>query len=562
MKHDTSAILPFIKKLNADYWLPAIQREFVWKEAQICKLFDSLMRGYPIGSFLIWETKSPIRRRKFCQDWHKDIDSTGYFLQADESKKRLVLDGQQRLNALLVGCMGSFSKKLLHFNITSRSRSSTQAAGEIPEALYEFSFRDFTKNRDWNWVSFKSILESPVEGAIKITSSLKQNLDCDGFRNNHELILENIDKAIHTFKFHPYCAYMLLSKEECNDNYDDNDVVEIFVRANSGGTKLEKSELLFALLASKWDEASEKLGELESTLEDFGFIFSRDYFLKACLILLGKKAQYDVKKFRNEETLEELKRQWQKISDAITDVVNFLPNYTPIGDSKALPSKNALLPLIAYRYHHKKAWDSEITKETAKDYLVRTAVAGTFNGAKDDLLNILTDVFSASSKIDLDKVFKAIQEKNRSLVISAEKLFSVQYQTSKVLLVMKLIFPQMMFIAANKDNMVEVDHLFSKKILKKAGRTKTAIDQLANLCPLDSRQNKQKAGRTLSVWLNDMSPDDQVATCAKLLIPSDRNLWEEKNFDAFIEERKSMILQAPEIKEILGEFNDEDEVEE
>ena len=55
---------------NADehggFWLPNIQRPFVWNEGQIERLFDSIMREYPISSLLTWKTKGPIRRRPKC----------------------------------------------------------------------------------------------------------------------------------------------------------------------------------------------------------------------------------------------------------------------------------------------------------------------------------------------------------------------------------------------------------------------------------------------------------------------------------------------------------------
>jgi hypothetical protein len=58
---------------NADeeggFWLPNIQRPFVWSEEQICRLFDSILREYPISTLLVWKTTSGIRRRKFIDNW-------------------------------------------------------------------------------------------------------------------------------------------------------------------------------------------------------------------------------------------------------------------------------------------------------------------------------------------------------------------------------------------------------------------------------------------------------------------------------------------------------------
>ena len=555
MKHETSALLPFIKKLNSEYWLPAIQREFVWKEAQICKLFDSLMRNYPIGSFLIWETNNGIRKRRFCDVWSKDIESRDLFLPVDSNPKKLILDGQQRLQGMLIGCLGSFAKKRLYFNIISGAPIT--GAGEIKESLFEFSFKSEAKQKEWHWFKLQSILDLNMT-ASKATNWLQKEINCDGFRANRELIADNIGQIVKVFKQDQNCAYQLLGSTESGDSYADNDVVEIFVRANSGGTKLGKSELLFALLASQWDEASENLDDLESALGVLGFEFTRDYFLKACLIILGKKAQYDVKKFRNEETLEQLKDQWDEISSAITDVIDFLPRNTPIADSKALPSRNALLPVIVYRFRHKAGWKSEPTRAAVVEYLVQTGIAGTFNGAKDDLIDELSKEFARDIIINIERVYATIVDKNRSLKISKEKLFSIQYQNEKVLLVMKLIVPEMMFVAANVNNLPQVDHLFSKKVLKKLGFKKSQWDQLANLAPLSAQENQSKSGKSLAVWLEAMRPADRDVLCRRLLIPLNSTLWSEDRFEDFVEARKGLFLQHPAIKKIIGEEDNED----
>ncbi len=55
MSYQSSTIAAVLNRLNRSYFLPAIQREFVWSPDQVIKFFDSLMRRYPIGSFLFWD---------------------------------------------------------------------------------------------------------------------------------------------------------------------------------------------------------------------------------------------------------------------------------------------------------------------------------------------------------------------------------------------------------------------------------------------------------------------------------------------------------------------------
>ncbi len=111
MKNQTTTIRRIVRQLNQDFWLPNIQRNFVWKEVQIERLFDSLMRDYPIGTLLVWKTKSPIKHRKFIDIYKNDTNFTDFYVPENDNCKLLVLDGQQRLQSLFIGLCGSYNGK-------------------------------------------------------------------------------------------------------------------------------------------------------------------------------------------------------------------------------------------------------------------------------------------------------------------------------------------------------------------------------------------------------------------------------------------------------------------
>ena len=74
-KHSIRKVVTFLNnpEENGGFWPPNIQRSFVWNEEQICRLFDSIMRQYPISTMLVWKTRSPIRRRKFIDNFRPEI---------------------------------------------------------------------------------------------------------------------------------------------------------------------------------------------------------------------------------------------------------------------------------------------------------------------------------------------------------------------------------------------------------------------------------------------------------------------------------------------------------
>ncbi|HTA84560.1 MAG TPA: DUF262 domain-containing protein, partial [Bacteroidia bacterium] len=158
MKNSKETIRKFVGYLNNEeqdggYWLPKIQRRFVWDEEQIEYLFDSMMREYPIGTLLVWKTKSSIRRRKFIDTYRKDMSIIDAYILADNKTKMMVLDGQQRLQSLFIGLKGSFEGKELCINILS---GDLVAPDDI---RYKFEFQ---KDEDIvpPWFKFKDIVFS------------------------------------------------------------------------------------------------------------------------------------------------------------------------------------------------------------------------------------------------------------------------------------------------------------------------------------------------------------------------------------------------------------------
>ena len=96
------------------YVLPAIQREFVWRPEQICRLFDSLMQGYPFGAFLFWrvepENSGRYKFYDFVRHYHeRDNPHCPVLDQLPNQPLIAILDGQQRLTALNIGLRGSIA---------------------------------------------------------------------------------------------------------------------------------------------------------------------------------------------------------------------------------------------------------------------------------------------------------------------------------------------------------------------------------------------------------------------------------------------------------------------
>ncbi len=546
MKNQKDSIRKFVKYLNnpekeGGFWLPNIQRPFVWKEEQIERLFDSILREYPIGTLLIWKTKSNIKRRKFIDNYKKSLKLTDFYIPVDEKQKMLVLDGQQRLQSLFIGLLGSYESKELYLDIFS---------GDLvaPEDI-KFKFK-FINNEEAgsNWIKLKDIVFSnkkprEIKGGIK--DNFKKGLNSDEI----DRISDNVDNIRDLFNTQENLIYQEIDSVDNPMLYSDDDVVEIFIRANSGGTQLNKSDLLFSLLTSSWEEADEKMEELLSEINLTGYKFTRDFILKTCLSIFRKGAAYKVEKFRDVETRKKIINHWLEISNAVRDVKDFIYGKTFIKSDSTLPSYLALIPVIYFRYNYKDKWKDI---KSLGDYLIRVLLTGAFSGSPDGLIDRCTKRIDEIQDFDVKELFGIIRADNRSLEISKDEILK-QHYTSKEIHLLLNIWYNFNYIPAFKNNKPQLDHIFPQSALKKikdinpsSGRRDILHykwwdrDQIANIMLLKASENGAggKSDILPEIWFENKS--DEYLDLH--LIPKNKELWKLENFDKFLLERKAKII--------------------
>ncbi|HDR9036737.1 TPA: DUF262 domain-containing protein [Burkholderia vietnamiensis] len=546
MKNQKQTLRKIVGYLNnpdedGGFWLPNIQRPFVWGEEQICRLFDSILREYPISTLLVWKTTSSIRRRKFIDNWTSSLRLSSFYVPEDSKKKSLVLDGQQRLQSLYIGLCGSYEGKELHFDVLSGSSA-------LPDDIkYRFEFK-VSASANFPWIKFKDLVFTTWK-----KRDLMQNIESKAGRilidNEKNRLEDNLDLIDRTFKMDEAVTFQELDSIDNPALYTEDDVVEVFIRANSGGTKLEKSDLLFSLLNASWDVADKQMEELLDDLNRHGFSFDRDFVLKTCLVLLDQGAQYEVSKFRKPGVREAIEAQWDKLSGSIRAVVDFVRSKTYIQCDKALPSYLALIPLIYIRHHFTNAWASAANVE---NFLVRTLLAGAFSGQSDRILDALVKRFKELGRFDAEEGFAIIRSQNRSLEITHDRFFEMGYGSRNIHLILNLWYPVFSHVPAYDNNLPQVDHIFPQSRLKaikvtnpETGRPvmlyrDDARNQLAN-CMLLTRAENGAGGKgdtTPEEWFAGKSSD-----YLKLhLIPEDPVLWRMDRYDDFIAARKALIV--------------------
>ncbi|MEA1052898.1 DUF262 domain-containing protein [Lamprobacter modestohalophilus] len=557
MQNKKLSIRKIVRYLNDDetdgggFWLPNIQRPFVWGEEQIARLFDSIMREYPISTLLVWKTRETVKHRKFIDNYRRDIKLTDFYVPDNTRSKMMVLDGQQRLQSLFIGLRGSHEGRELYLDVLSGGDAAA------PEDIrFRFAFKK--ADPGWPWHRFKDIIFETKKLDSQIAKDIIAAAPASLSDEQQAMIELNIGRARKEFVNDDNITYQELDGIDNPDAYQLDDIVEIFIRANSGGTKLGKSDLLFSLLTSSWDEAD---GEMEALLEDLNqgaFDFDRDFVLKSCLTMLGKGARYEVGKFRDGRTKEEIINRWKDLAEAIKAVRDLLVTKTYIRSDKAMSSYLALIPLIYFRFHYPAKFAANHDMAT---YLLRVLATGVFSGSPDNLIDKLVRNIQEQQDFVLSEIYGVIWAEGRSLEITPSVIFNQYYGSRSIHLFFNLWYRDFDYTPALDANGPQVDHIFPQSLLKtvkdinpNSGKRNILHyraehrDQIANCMLLTADENgfSGKCDTPPEEWFDRSRFDSDEAHMRYLdmhLIPPDPALWTLDRYDDFIEARKELIKQ-------------------
>ncbi|MDR2552286.1 MAG: DUF262 domain-containing protein [Treponema sp.] len=339
------------ENVNHTTFLPAIQREFVWKPYAVEKLFDSIMGDYPISTFLFWKIKEENKNGWTAYEFIRDYDAENpHNKEANVAGINqdiyLVLDGQQRLTSLYIGLKGSYRyfyrrwrKERLYLNILK----PVQKNDDPEEFMYQFKFRE-NANSDLSditpqyWYLVGDILnfDDAEDAKRDIRDKLsKFSEEQKDIANTH---IGRIHSRIKTLRLLNYY-------EEKSQDYDK--VVEAFIRANTGGVKLEYSDILLSTATAKWNKlnAREEINVFTDTINKIGsgYSFGKDFVLKGCLYLTENlPIQYKVGNFTKSNLLK-MENNWENIKNHIELAVELVSQFG--FTDKNIVSKIALLPI-------------------------------------------------------------------------------------------------------------------------------------------------------------------------------------------------------------------------
>lgn len=569
-----------IDKIHSrQFLLPAIQRKFTWSSSQIEMLFDSILRGYPINSFMLWkisdaEIKSGYKfyefitaYREFFAENNKDIDTKGV------PDFEAVIDGQQRLTSLYIGLRGSYAYKMPRkwWKDTEDCLPSRKLYLNLGAAVKQQY--DNQKAFDFRFLSKEDLDKYNKAQDGSIWFEVGQILDLDSTKNVMRYLMENnlkdndyandtlstLYEAIHVKRLINY----YLQEEQEPDK-----VLDIFIRTNSGGTPLSFSDLLMSIASANWKKIDARK-EIDSIVTEIygigrpGFLIDKDFVLKTCLVLFVDNIRFQLKNFTY-ENVQLFEANWDKIKKSMIAAFTL---FEKLGfNNSTFRAKNAAIPVIYYIYHNnladsivKATYDAEDKKAITK-WLTLTFIKSIFGGQTDTVLITMRRVLKETDNKkfpaqELMDTFKNDPARNYSFDDEfLDGLLEAQKDSNDAFYVLHLLYPNLDYY--NQD--FHQDHLHPATTFYDTDKFIAAIPEadrefakdkknwnsVANLQLLNGLMNESKKDSPLAEWVSKNNIDK------KLLFVNDTTSLDIKDFKAFIVDRKAILNEY--LKTIVG----------
>ena len=376
------------------YVMPAFQRQFVWGMAQIEKLWDSILLGYPIATFLFWhvdddnitwDTNVCNFLTKVTFDSTKSPDSVNYGLSHINLKysDTAVLDGQQRLTSLFLSLEGEA-------HIRSKHARKKNSATTIEKLVIELDKNRLTVDEDEYNSKRYDVRFTDKIGMQRNTLFEIRNIMSDEFRNEatRAQAIENAIKYVSedSKEYARDILKKLYSKifEEKLIRYTEiygmnqDAALEMFVRFNAGGKPLKKSDITMSILEAYWPSSKAEFGKL---LVDSYEGFGTDFVIRSALMLYGDVVKSNI----NKQTADALKNNWDNFKRALRNLETALKEIK-VDVSRFRKSWNVLLPILYTLYYNPDYQDS---LDGIQAYLVRAVLFTYFRSGTTGKLNTL-----------------------------------------------------------------------------------------------------------------------------------------------------------------------------
>ena len=529
-------------------FVPAFQREYVWKRPNAKDLISSLMYEYPTGTMLTWETNNPPE----LKGDHKYDKRQGAV--------KLILDGQQRITTLYMLMTGNIPPYYKEHEILTDIRNLYVNVETLALEYYKIK----SMQNDSLWVNLTDIFKGNIRSR-DVISDLEEKQGGERILREREDKIDDNFKAIEKIKDREFQEQIIPTRASIKE------AIDIFYIVNASGVNLTDAELALAQISGYWPEARELFKVKLKELEQNGFVFKLDFIIYVLLGILHNMGS-KMEKLHTSDNLDSIQGAWKKLDDEVLDyVMNIMQSQAFIDHTKEINSVYALVPIIVYVYNKdgKKLSQKEIKKIIKWFYYsqIRQRYISQLPQKLDKDIGIV-----AGQDNPFDKLLNIISSE-RPLEISKDEFVGVG--------VSHALWGLMRFYFKSKDavclstginirkNMgkkyeLEWDHIFPYSLLRDNGYSKnnrlkySYAQEITNRAVLTQTANRIKSNNMAEEYLTETSENFPQALKLQC-IPGEKELWSLDNFELFLEKRR--VLLANELNDFLSGITETTEEE-
>lgn len=494
--------------------IPQFQRDFVWDLTKSANLMDSIVKGYPIGTFIFWKTKERLRSIRNIGGVELPEPIAGDFVY-------FVLDGQQRLTSLFASLKG----------ITIQRENGN-------EDDYSKMYLDLEASED-DLIVILDIENRNSKSYIRLTDLLYGGLTLlASYPVEYHSKIDEYRKRIESYLF------SVISLKEATLDV----ATEVFTRINVGGKPLTLFEIMVAKTfdAEKKFDLSEKFQELIERLRPLNYETISDATVLQCISIFIKKdcTRKEILKLNKSEFID----AWEKGIGAIEAAIEYFISYYRIPVSQLLPY-NALIVPFAYFFYHNMDKPTGAKQKYLQDYFWRCALSGRFSSSVETKLGQDVKRIDAILNEELPKYDWTIDISEEGIINHG--WFSAGRSYIKAIL---CIYAYQQPKSFNDGSLVNISnywlkqansknyhHFFPKAYLAKQNTDFFHVNHIANITIVDDFLNKREIGaKSPAVYMRKfIKQNEDIETTMKSHLINDLEAFGilENDYDRFFEKR-------------------------
>lgn len=507
--------------------LPMFQREFVWDKEQSAKLIDSLLKGYPIGTFIFWKTREALRSVKNIGNHKLPETPKGDYAQ-------YILDGQQRITSL--------------YAIRKGIRISKDGK--------EINYRDIYVNLDYDSSNDEQIVTSQKDEKkvyISVYDLLNRKMGelFKQYGEDKSDLVEEYKTKLTTYDF----ATITIK------DYPIDIACDIFSRINTGGRPLTLFEIMVAMtydeakgfdLALKYDELLNGSDEIDKCLSKakFDTVPAATVLQAVAAITVDSIRAKDILKIRREKFIA----NWEPMVSSMFTAVDFIRTKLCIPVSQLLPYASLLVPFTYFFYKNKNKRPTETQAKLLRQFFYWVGLNWRYSGSTE------TKIAEDLKKMNIILKEKMPKYTSDELNVSAddigETLFTAGNSNVKAILcLLASLKPRNLdddsdVILDNSNLKIATSrnyhHFFPRKYVEKNCPSREA-NLIANITLIDAASNNKIRAKAPSLYVGELKTGNSklLSSLRSHLINGQKNFGIlEDNYEKFIKKRSDAIAEA------------------